>query len=64
MYRKIRTIKSSTFLYYIAIMIVYSVNPINGQCPWQKEVPDLQNSCLCAYNLAQELSVQCDQVSK
>lgn len=44
-------------------MIVYSINPINGQCPWQKEVPDLQNSCLCAYNLAQELSVQCDQVS-
>lgn len=35
-----------------------------AQCPWQKEVPDLQTSCLCAYNLAQELSVQCDQVSK
>ncbi|XP_053677019.1 leucine-rich repeat and fibronectin type-III domain-containing protein 3 [Anopheles nili] len=33
-----------------------------AQCPWQREVPDLQNSCLCAYNLGQELSVQCDQV--
>ncbi|XP_062706541.1 uncharacterized protein LOC109416537 isoform X5 [Aedes albopictus] len=33
-----------------------------AQCPWQREVPDLQTSCLCAYNLGQELSVQCDQV--
>ncbi|XP_055595171.1 uncharacterized protein LOC129745835 isoform X3 [Uranotaenia lowii] len=33
-----------------------------GQCPWQREVPDLQTTCLCAYNLGQELSVQCDQV--
>ncbi|XP_055643408.1 leucine-rich repeat and fibronectin type-III domain-containing protein 3 isoform X2 [Toxorhynchites rutilus septentrionalis] len=33
-----------------------------AQCPWQREVPDLQSSCLCAYNLGQELSVQCDQV--
>lgn len=35
----------------------------HGQCPWHQEVPDLQASCLCAYNLGQELSVQCDQVS-
>ncbi|XP_050086232.1 leucine-rich repeat and fibronectin type-III domain-containing protein 3 isoform X4 [Anopheles aquasalis] len=35
---------------------------VRAQCPWQREVPDLQNSCLCAYNLGQELSVQCDQV--
>ncbi|XP_059618718.1 leucine-rich repeat and fibronectin type III domain-containing protein 1 [Phlebotomus argentipes] len=33
-----------------------------AQCPWQKDIPDLQTSCLCAYNLGQELSVQCDQV--
>lgn len=35
-----------------------------GQCPWHQDVPDLQASCLCAYNLNQELSVQCDQVSE
>lgn len=35
-----------------------------AQCPWHQEVPDLQASCLCAYNLGQELSVQCDQVSQ
>lgn len=34
-----------------------------AQCPWHRDVPDLQTSCLCAYNLGQELSVQCDQVS-
>ncbi|XP_058451017.1 leucine-rich repeat and fibronectin type-III domain-containing protein 3 isoform X2 [Malaya genurostris] len=38
------------------------VNSSVAQCPWQREVPDLQTSCLCAYNLGQELSVQCDQV--
>ncbi|XP_062547006.1 leucine-rich repeat and fibronectin type-III domain-containing protein 3 isoform X2 [Armigeres subalbatus] len=38
------------------------VNSSLAQCPWQREVPDLQTSCLCAYNLGQELSVQCDQV--
>lgn len=35
-----------------------------AQCPWHQDVPDLQASCLCAYNLGQELSVQCDQVSE
>ncbi|XP_055682341.1 leucine-rich repeat and fibronectin type III domain-containing protein 1-like protein isoform X2 [Lutzomyia longipalpis] len=38
------------------------VNSTIAQCPWQKDIPDLQTSCLCAYNLGQELSVQCDQV--
>ncbi|KAF5298393.1 hypothetical protein FQR65_LT01171 [Abscondita terminalis] len=35
---------------------------INAQCPWQREVLELQSSCLCSYNLARELSVQCDMV--
>ncbi|GAB0098819.1 Leucine-rich repeat [Sergentomyia squamirostris] len=38
------------------------VNSTIAQCPWQKDIPDLQTSCLCAYNLGHELSVQCDQV--
>lgn len=69
MYQLIRKIKFSsaicannmTFLVYMVLIFIQSTK---GQCPWQKEVPDLQHSCLCAYNLAQELSVQCDQVRK
>lgn len=32
------------------------------QCPWQREVVELQSACLCSYNLGHELSVQCDMV--
>lgn len=36
-----------------------------AQCPWQRgDVADsLQSACVCSYNLARELSVQCDQVN-
>lgn len=40
------------------------VDSTQAQCPWHKDVPDLQTACLCAYNLGHELSVQCDQVEK
>lgn len=40
------------------------INSTIGQCPWQRDLPDLQTACLCAYNLGHELSVQCDQVNK
>ncbi|KAM7351165.1 leucine-rich repeat and fibronectin type-III domain-containing protein hattifattener isoform 2-T2 [Cochliomyia hominivorax] len=36
---------------------------VEAQCPWQREIPDLQTSCICSYNLGRELSVQCDQVN-
>lgn len=36
---------------------------VEAQCPWQREIPELQTSCICSYNLGRELSVQCDQVS-
>lgn len=39
------------------------INSTIGQCPWQRDLPDLQTACLCAYNLGHELSVQCDQVT-
>lgn len=42
---------------------IFLVNSTLAQCPWQKDIPDLQTACLCAYNLGHELSVQCDQVS-
>ncbi|XP_014362181.2 vasorin isoform X1 [Papilio machaon] len=32
-----------------------------AQCPW-KDTPTLQSTCVCALNLARDLSVQCDQV--
>ncbi|XP_019697372.2 uncharacterized protein LOC109503934 isoform X1 [Harpegnathos saltator] len=31
-------------------------------CPWAQHVVDLESSCICDYNLARELSVQCDVV--
>lgn len=47
-----------SFLFTILVLIKSTL----GQCPWQKDVPELQTACLCAYNLGHELSVQCDQV--
>lgn len=48
----------------IACLFLVIIHSTRAQCPWHKDVPDLQASCLCAYNLAHELSVQCDQVRK
>ncbi|CAL7949250.1 unnamed protein product [Xylocopa violacea] len=33
-----------------------------SSCPWAQHVADLESSCICDYNLARELSVQCDIV--
>lgn len=35
---------------------------VQAQCPWHREIVELQSSCLCSYNLGHELSVQCDMV--
>ncbi|XP_015036393.1 uncharacterized protein haf isoform X1 [Drosophila pseudoobscura] len=45
------------------LLLLLWVAQAAGQCPWQRDVPDLQTSCICAYNLGRELSVQCDQVN-
>lgn len=42
--------------------VLVSVGSVLTQCPWQQDLPDFQSSCLCAYNLRRELSVQCDMV--
>lgn len=34
---------------------------VRGACPWPP-VPELQDACVCAFNLARDMSVQCDQV--
>lgn len=44
------------------ILLMFS-DLVSSQCPWHRDVLELQSSCLCAYNLGQELSVQCDQVN-
>ncbi|XP_045511161.1 vasorin [Colias croceus] len=46
----------------VTVLFVTLVAHVQGQCPW-KESPALQEACVCAYNLARQLSVQCDQVN-
>ncbi|KAG5676868.1 hypothetical protein PVAND_006675 [Polypedilum vanderplanki] len=50
------------FIYSTYLIGLLLVKIVFAQCPWHRDIPDLQTSCLCAYNLGQELSVQCDQV--
>lgn len=58
-----RTLVLPTLQLLLLLLVASSVG-VSAQCPWQRDVPDLQTSCICAYNLGRELSVQCDQVSK
>lgn len=51
------------FKFSIFFLTILYVKLSSAQCPWNREITELTNSCLCAYNLLQELSVQCDQVS-
>ncbi|CRK93334.1 CLUMA_CG006875, isoform A [Clunio marinus] len=46
----------------VSLLGYFLVRGSLAQCPWHQDVVNLQTSCLCAYNLGQELSVQCDQV--
>lgn len=47
----------------LSVLVTAALFTITGaQCPWQREIPDLQSACLCSYNLGHELSVQCDMV--
>ncbi|XP_039764805.1 leucine-rich repeat transmembrane protein FLRT2 [Pararge aegeria] len=48
-------------LWLPTVLTVIFVHCARGQCPW-KDSPDLQATCVCAFNLARQLSVQCDQV--
>lgn len=44
------------------LLLLTIANSVLAQCPWHRQVPELQSTCICAYNLGQQLSVQCDQV--
>ncbi|XP_059220181.1 leucine-rich repeat-containing protein let-4 isoform X2 [Stomoxys calcitrans] len=56
--------RSFVTMLLLLFMTIFSsiVATVSAQCPWQRELPDLQTSCICSYNLGRELSVQCDQV--
>jgi hypothetical protein len=48
-------------LQIVSVLLFLAV--VRGQlCPWQNDHPELASACLCAGNLARELSVQCDLV--
>lgn len=46
----------------VLLLLLVFADAVLCQCPWHRDVQELQSSCICAYNLGQELSVQCDQV--
>ncbi|XP_055837999.1 leucine-rich repeat-containing protein 4B isoform X2 [Episyrphus balteatus] len=47
----------------LQIVVVFAALSLTtAQCPWQRELLELQATCICSYNLGRELSVQCDQV--
>jgi hypothetical protein len=43
-------------------LAVLAVSAAAQLCPWQNDHPELASACLCASNLAREVSVQCDLV--
>lgn len=43
------------------MMLLLTAQCARTQCPWEG-APTLQAACICAHNLARDLSVQCDQV--
>ncbi|XP_026322433.1 leucine-rich repeat transmembrane protein FLRT2 isoform X2 [Hyposmocoma kahamanoa] len=48
--------------WWAAVLLMIMVQSAQGQqCPWAGAAT-LQASCVCAFNLAKDLSVQCDQV--
>ncbi|XP_067622534.1 uncharacterized protein haf isoform X2 [Eurosta solidaginis] len=54
---------TSTYVMFVELILVIAIAETRSQCPWQRDIPELQTSCICAYNLGRELSVQCDQVN-
>ncbi|XP_053958709.1 leucine-rich repeat and fibronectin type-III domain-containing protein 2 isoform X2 [Anastrepha ludens] len=53
---------SGTSFLLTSFIVVFVITETRSQCPWQRDILELQTSCICAYNLGLELSVQCDQV--
>ncbi|XP_064116162.1 leucine-rich repeat and fibronectin type-III domain-containing protein 3-like isoform X1 [Macrobrachium nipponense] len=45
------------------VFVLLGTTVVRAQCPWPREVTDLNASCLCAYNIQNELSIQCTSVN-
>lgn len=46
----------------LLLATILSLSSATSPCPWATQVAELDSSCICDYNLARELSVQCDIV--
>ncbi|XP_045137102.1 uncharacterized protein LOC123519677 [Portunus trituberculatus] len=53
----------SRHLAHSLIYLLLGTTIARAQCPWPREVVELNGSCLCAYNLRNELSIQCTSVN-
>ncbi|XP_049305999.1 leucine-rich repeat and fibronectin type-III domain-containing protein 2 isoform X2 [Bactrocera dorsalis] len=51
------------YILFLSLLLASAISGTISQCPWQRDILELQTSCICAYNLGRELSVQCDQVN-
>ncbi|XP_012275452.1 uncharacterized protein LOC105697055 [Orussus abietinus] len=47
----------------LLLAAAYSGAVATSPCPWTTQIPELDSSCICDYNLAKELSIQCDNVN-
>jgi Leucine-rich repeat (LRR) protein len=46
----------------LVLFAIFLTTSATSPCPWATQVSELESSCICDYNLARELSVQCDIV--
>lgn len=44
----------------LSLLILVAQGHTTSPCPWTPHIKELENSCICDYNLAHELSIQCD----
>ncbi|CAG4997896.1 unnamed protein product [Parnassius apollo] len=58
---KERRAHKSNRSWWASLLLAAALKYAQAQCPW-KDSPILQSACVCALNLARDLSVQCDQV--
>lgn len=51
------------FLQKLILLLLLTSSTVRSQCPWPREVTELNGSCLCAFNVENELSIQCTAVN-
>lgn len=61
-YTRAVTMKRPVIELLLLLAWTFYVVAATSPCPWEDNVAELQGSCICDYNLAKELSVQCDVV--